>query len=234
MGFGGSRSRLQAIGAALLAVLYAVVSVGVLPSSAMVVRWFGRVTFERFPCENCACGCASAHECWTACCCHTTPQRLAWAIREGVMPPDSAQFTDAEWIAAANSVRPGSARCALCVAAIKHQLAEGVGVEAGEPKASCCSGGSSEAACCDASGSCCDGLRVCGNDTAPAGALPCVSALSCKRQMPMQTLAPQPSTPRERIVLIEPDVERFGGFAVPVSSVASSRALDHDVPPPRW
>ncbi|QDT70389.1 hypothetical protein MalM25_33370 [Planctomycetes bacterium MalM25] len=43
---------------------------------------------ERFPCEACPCGCGTAEHCWTRCCCHTLPQRLAWARREGVRPPD--------------------------------------------------------------------------------------------------------------------------------------------------
>ncbi|MCA9237178.1 MAG: hypothetical protein KDA44_17010 [Planctomycetales bacterium] len=45
---------------------------------------------ERFPCENCPCGCGTAEHCWQDCCCHTLPERLAWAEREGVRPPDSA------------------------------------------------------------------------------------------------------------------------------------------------
>lgn len=46
-----------------------------------------RQTGERFPCENCPCGCATAEHCWRDCCCHTLPERLAWAHREGVTPP---------------------------------------------------------------------------------------------------------------------------------------------------
>lgn len=43
---------------------------------------------ERFPCEGCPCGCGTAEHCWAKCCCHTLPQRLAWARREGVRPPE--------------------------------------------------------------------------------------------------------------------------------------------------
>jgi hypothetical protein len=43
---------------------------------------------ERFPCENCRCGCLSAEQCWRNCCCHSVAQRLAWAEQEGVTPPD--------------------------------------------------------------------------------------------------------------------------------------------------
>lgn len=44
---------------------------------------------ERFPCESSPCGC-TADRCWTSCCCHTMAQRLAWARREGVRPPEEA------------------------------------------------------------------------------------------------------------------------------------------------
>lgn len=45
---------------------------------------------ERYPCENCPCGCSTAAHCWAECCCHTLPQRLMWAAREGVRPPGQA------------------------------------------------------------------------------------------------------------------------------------------------
>lgn len=45
---------------------------------------------QRFPCEACPCGCGTAEHCWKKCCCHTLPERLAWARREGVRPPESA------------------------------------------------------------------------------------------------------------------------------------------------
>lgn len=45
---------------------------------------------ERFPCESCGCGCDSAEHCWRSCCCHSLVERLAWAARNGVIPPDFA------------------------------------------------------------------------------------------------------------------------------------------------
>lgn len=44
---------------------------------------------ERFPCENCSCGCSSAEQCWQNCCCFSPAERLAWADQEGVTPPPS-------------------------------------------------------------------------------------------------------------------------------------------------
>ncbi len=43
---------------------------------------------ERFPCENCQCGCPNADYCWTKCCCHTLEERIAWAKRNDVRPPE--------------------------------------------------------------------------------------------------------------------------------------------------
>jgi hypothetical protein len=42
---------------------------------------------ERFPCESCLCGCVSAIECWSNCCCHTPEERARWALANGVMVP---------------------------------------------------------------------------------------------------------------------------------------------------
>jgi hypothetical protein len=42
----------------------------------------------RYPCEECGCGCSSAEFCWDKCCCHTDVQKLEWAYKNGVAPPD--------------------------------------------------------------------------------------------------------------------------------------------------
>ncbi|MFO0838908.1 MAG: hypothetical protein U1D55_10310 [Phycisphaerae bacterium] len=68
---------------------------------------------ERFPCEVCGCGCGSARECWSRCCCHTAVERLAWAIRNGVQPPANVTFSDAEWAAARRAAEPKRV-CASC------------------------------------------------------------------------------------------------------------------------
>ena len=38
-------------------------------------------------CQGGTCGCVSAHECWTSCCCHSLQQRIEWARVEGVKIP---------------------------------------------------------------------------------------------------------------------------------------------------
>ncbi|MGN6546719.1 MAG: hypothetical protein ACTHK7_16815 [Aureliella sp.] len=46
---------------------------------------------EAFPCQDSPCGCRTAHQCWTSCCCTTPAERLAWAKRHGVTPPAYAK-----------------------------------------------------------------------------------------------------------------------------------------------
>jgi hypothetical protein len=46
-----------------------------------------KIRNERFPCEDCPCGCESADFCWDRCCCHTDTEKLAWAERNNVVPP---------------------------------------------------------------------------------------------------------------------------------------------------
>jgi hypothetical protein len=43
-----------------------------------------------YPCQNSPCGCKSAEQCWRSCCCNTPAQRLAWAKKNGVTPPNYA------------------------------------------------------------------------------------------------------------------------------------------------
>ena len=42
-----------------------------------------------FPCQHRACGCLSAGDCWTSCCCFTAAQRIAWAEQHDAEPPQS-------------------------------------------------------------------------------------------------------------------------------------------------
>jgi hypothetical protein len=43
-----------------------------------------------FPCQDHPCGCRTAEQCWTNCCCFTPEQRWAWARQRAVRPPDYA------------------------------------------------------------------------------------------------------------------------------------------------
>jgi hypothetical protein len=42
---------------------------------------------QPFPCQDHACGCSSADECWRHCCCHSNHEKVAWARAHGVNPP---------------------------------------------------------------------------------------------------------------------------------------------------
>ena len=55
----------------------------VMPCPAAVAR-----SAERFPCEQCGCGCQSAEQCWAHCCCFTAQQKVAWGRRNGVAVPE--------------------------------------------------------------------------------------------------------------------------------------------------
>ena len=71
---------------AALLVAYAITAAGVpLPAGN-----FAQKSGEFFPCSDCACGCASAEQCWRSCCCHSLAERMAWARVHGVRPPEFA------------------------------------------------------------------------------------------------------------------------------------------------
>lgn len=42
---------------------------------------------QPFPCQQRACGCRSADQCWKKCCCFTNSQKVAWAKAYRVIPP---------------------------------------------------------------------------------------------------------------------------------------------------
>lgn len=44
-----------------------------------------------FPCEDHACGCQSAEQCWQHCCCFSAEERWAWARSHHVEPPAYAE-----------------------------------------------------------------------------------------------------------------------------------------------
>ena len=250
----------RAVAAALLAAFCAA-SLGVLPSHAwlagVVSRLGGAVSGETqaFPCEGGSCGCASSAECWSACCCNTPHERLVWALERGVLPPSAARFSDSEWIAAANAVKPGSAHCGSCVTGIKASLRKGIALAGAapgrQPKAkSCCealkspvsaSAIASErgevASCCgggDGAAAGCADRPAATPDSARRG-LPCLSALGCKGAAPLMAIPVPPSRPAPTEVTIV-----TVHLPAPPSCVASpaaprpwTTALDVPAPPPK-
>lgn len=224
----------------LLLGVYLVASFGVIPSPRVIMGWFGQLTGERYPCENCGCGCASATECWTHCCCHTEHQRLVWAISNGVMPPPVVEFSDEQWIAAANAVKPGSAHCVMCVERIKGELREGIATKPLHDPSCVCDG-----SCAGACGKSCCGTAVASNTGKGASCCakvadeeesswpgPSFSALSCKglKQLLAMTLPPAP--PMRVIDIILPEPVPFVP-EWPRDAEYNSRSLDVPEPPPR-
>jgi hypothetical protein len=45
---------------------------------------------QPFPCQDDPCGCQTAEQCWTACCCYTVEEHWAWARAHHIEPPDYA------------------------------------------------------------------------------------------------------------------------------------------------
>ena len=45
---------------------------------------------EPYPCQDSACGCKTAEQCWTSCCCHSPKERGDWAKKKGIKPPGYA------------------------------------------------------------------------------------------------------------------------------------------------
>jgi len=97
-----------------MALVYLAAALGALPSP----RLLGELGFatssgsrERFPCEGCLCGCATAEQCWDDCCCHSLEERWAWAKANGVTPPP--KFL-AKVEAAGLTAEPEAGSCALC------------------------------------------------------------------------------------------------------------------------
>lgn len=70
----------------MLLLLVGIALSGVMLAPAKSQLALGKTT-ERFPCENCPCGCASAEFCWDHCCCHNDREKLQWATENGVMAP---------------------------------------------------------------------------------------------------------------------------------------------------
>jgi hypothetical protein len=71
----------RAIAAAALAA-YLLATFGV-----PVPRRFVKFDGVPFPCQDHACGCHTAAQCWEHCCCYSPSQKLAWCHQHGIEPP---------------------------------------------------------------------------------------------------------------------------------------------------
>lgn len=62
-----------------------------MPIPVATLDFLDKDSSQAFPCQSCPCGCKTAEQCWTSCCCFTPAERLAWAQKNGVTPPSYAQ-----------------------------------------------------------------------------------------------------------------------------------------------
>lgn len=163
----------------LLVVLNTIATAGWIPSPDLLARWHSSdrpdTAGERYPCEACGCGCESPDECWNRCCCHDEHERLVWALRHGVYPPNADRFNDAQWLTAANAVRPGSAHCPLCASLVKASLRRGLpwaGVDSApaSPSADCCKSDNGRGAIPGMSAAACKGLHAAAAPATPLAA----------------------------------------------------------------
>ena len=81
------RIRLRATAWIVLASLVPVMIPIPVPSVSLLQQ--GQLS-QPYPCQASKCGCRSAEQCWTSCCCHTPAERFAWAKKHGVTPPTYA------------------------------------------------------------------------------------------------------------------------------------------------
>lgn len=116
--------------------------VSVLMMVSLVVAYVGYPSWklpagkrgEPFPCQFSQCGCRTAEQCRTSCCCHTKQEKFAWAIERGIDPDRVAVLTEQE----------------------KSQFARQQLAETSPPKSCCAAKGHTAHAAHAHSSSCCD------------------------------------------------------------------------------
>lgn len=86
-----------------------------------------------FPCQDHACGCRSAEECWKHCCCFTNREKLAWARKHGVTPPAFvAEAAENEAAESAHGCCGHRAGCHACAGKKTTQHCDGACGKMGE------------------------------------------------------------------------------------------------------
>lgn len=78
--FWRSQQRRLAAGVALAAYLVTILG---LPVPALRAK----DPSQPFPCQHHACGCRTAVDCWSSCCCYSAAEKQLWACNNGVEPP---------------------------------------------------------------------------------------------------------------------------------------------------
>lgn len=193
----------------------AILAVYVMTATGMPLPLGGRPhSDELYPCSNCACGCATAEQCWRSCCCHTLAERFAWAREHGVIPPDyaiaqaQAAGLNLAWLGSPKLLPPCCAAKATCC----QQKAK-----------TCCS--KSSPSCC-AQHSTAEGATK----TSKSGHIVAWRALACHGQS-MNWLAAVPT-----LIVVRPEVSHESPIVVWLGPATSDSAApgfsSPEVPPP--
>lgn len=66
---------------------------------------------QPFPCMDKPCGCGTAEQCFTNCCCHTLAERLAWAKARGLEPAVLAALARRVAVVAVAAAEPPVGSC---------------------------------------------------------------------------------------------------------------------------
>jgi len=112
-----SKSRFIRSAAALLTLFSFVIAAVPIPLPVMPISLTAVGGEEPFPCQGSRCGCHSAKQCWTACCCRKPSERKRWAEEQQVRPPAYAILHDGSASAAQEQpVAPAGRSC--CAAAV--------------------------------------------------------------------------------------------------------------------
>ncbi len=87
---------------------------------------------EPYPCQGGRCGCQSAKQCWTACCCRKPSERKRWAEEHRVRPPAYAILHDSDGPAPRSRTATSGSRSCCAASAVSEPA------EAPSAARSCC------------------------------------------------------------------------------------------------
>ena len=102
------------------------------PTSAAAHRLAGKERSQPFPCMDKPCGCATAEQCFSSCCCNTPAELLAWARAMKADPGVVAAL-----VRRATTSAPAAERC--CAAAQSECCAAAAESHMANPYDQCCS-----------------------------------------------------------------------------------------------
>jgi hypothetical protein len=225
--------RLRAAVLALTLVSQAVVTVGFpLPASSRGKPDAG----IPYPCQNRPCGCLTSEQCWAGdCCCFTLAEKLDWAERNGVEPPDHVRP-----LVRSRSNRPAPPKKSCCPDADPPATARPTCCceEPNRAGATCCDGGPTrEATAVDDCPSCARAVSGGCSQKPPTPRTESgvrwvvgIFAQKCRGEEPAGLFQLDPAVFPDPVQLLSCERE---SFAPPVSDPVCSLTSAPPVPPPR-